>query len=107
MQQQLGAAQQARQLASSWAAKQADLAAAQPVLEAAGPRAPVHAGDAAQLDLLAGQATQAKAALAAYDELERLYRQQGTARDAAQLARGAGRTKARPAGRAGCKACCR
>ena len=87
VQQQLGAAQQARQLAEQLAAKQADLAAAQPVLEAARAESARHAGDAAQLDLLAGQATQAKAALAAYDELERLCRQQGTARDAAQLAR--------------------
>ena len=87
LQQQLGAAQQARQLAEQLAAKQADLAAAQPVLEAARAESTRHAGDAAQLDLLAGQATQAKAALAAYDELERLCRQQGTARDAAQLAR--------------------
>ena len=87
VQQQLGAAQQARQLAEQLAAKQADLAAAQPVLEAARAESARHAGDAAQLDLLAGQATQAKAALAAYDELERLCRQQGAARDAAQLAR--------------------
>ena len=87
VQQQLGAAQQARQLAEQLAAKQADLAAAQPVLEAARAESARHAGDAAQLDLLAGQATQAKAAFAAYDELERLCRQQGTARDAAQLAR--------------------
>ena len=87
VQQQLGAAQQARQLAEQLAAKQADLAAAQPVLEAARAESARHAGDAAQLDLLAGQATQAKAALTAYDELERLCRQQGTARDAAQLAR--------------------
>ena len=87
LQQQLGAAQQARQLAEQLAAKQADLAAAQPVLEAARTESARHAGDAAQLDLLAGQATQAKAALAAYDELERLCRQQGTARNAAQLAR--------------------
>ena len=87
VQQQLGAAQQARQLAEQLAAKQADLAAAQPVLEAARAESARHAGDAAQLDLLAGQATQAKAALAAYDELERLCRQQGTARNAAQLAR--------------------
>lgn len=87
VQQQLGAAQQARQLAEQLAAKQADLAAAQPVLEAARAESARHAGDAAQLDLLAGQATQAKAALAAYDELERLCRQQSSARDAAQLAR--------------------
>ena len=87
VQQQLGAAQQARQLAEQLAAKQADLAAAQPVLEAARAESARHVGDAAQLDLLAGQATQAKAALAAYDELERLCCQQGTARDAAQLAR--------------------
>ena len=41
----------------------------QPVLEAARAESARHAGDAAQLDLLAGQATQAKAALAAYDEI--------------------------------------
>jgi len=87
VQQQLGAAQQARQLAEQLAAKQADLAAAQPVLEAARAESARHAGDAAQLDLLTGQATQAKAALAAYDELERLCCQQSAARDAAQLAR--------------------
>ena len=68
VQQQLGAAQQARQLAEQLAAKQADLAAAQPVLEAARAESTRHAGDAAQLDLLAGQATQAKAALAAPEQ---------------------------------------
>ena len=57
VQQQLGAAQQARQLAEQLAAKQTDLAAAQPVLEAARAESARHAGDAAQLDLLAGQAT--------------------------------------------------
>ena len=87
VQQQLGAARQAAQLTAQLAAKQAALAAAVPALEAARAESARHTGDAAQLDLLAGQATQAKAALAAYDELERLCRQQSTARNAAQLAR--------------------
>ena len=86
VQQQLGAAQQARQLAEQLAAKQADLAAAQPVLEAARAESTRHAGDAAQLDVLAGQVTQAQTALAAYDELDALCHQQQAARDAAQLA---------------------
>ena len=68
------------------AAKQADLAAAQPVLEAARAESDRHAGDAAQLDVLAGQVTQAQTALAAYDELDALCHQQQAARDAAQLA---------------------
>ena len=86
VQRQLGAAQQARQLAAQLAAKQAELTAALPVLEAARAESARHAGDAAQLDVLAGQVTQAQTALAAYDELDALCHQQQTARDAAQLA---------------------
>ncbi len=70
VQRQLGAAQQARQLAAQLAAKQAELTAALPVLEAARAESARHAGDAAQLDVLAGQVTQAQTALAAYDELD-------------------------------------
>ena len=55
VQRQLGAAQQARQLAAQLAAKQAELTAALPVLEAARAESARHAGDAAQLDVLAGQ----------------------------------------------------
>ncbi len=87
VQQQLGAAQQAAQLAAQLAAKQAALEAAVPALEAARAKSARHTGDAAQLDALAGQATQAKATLAAYDELDALCRQQSAARDAAQLAK--------------------
>ena len=87
VQQQLGAAQQAAQLAKQLAAKQAELAAAVPALEAARTESARHAGDAAQLDALTGQVTQAKAALAAYDALDKFCRQHGAARDAAQLAR--------------------
>ena len=86
VQRQLGAAQQARQLAAQLAAKQAELTAALPVLEAARAESARHAGDAAQLDVLAGQVTQAQTALAAYDELDALCHQQQAARDAAQLA---------------------
>ena len=86
VQRQLGAAQQARQLAAQLAAKQAELTAALPVLEAARAESARHAGDAAQLDVLAGQVTQAQTALAAYDELDTLCHQQQAARDAAQLA---------------------
>ena len=86
VQRQLGAAQQARQLAAQLAAKQAELTAALPVLEAARAESARHAGDAAQLDVLAGQVTQAQTALAAYNELDALCHQQQAARDAAQLA---------------------
>ena len=86
VQRQLGAAQQARQLAAKLAAKQAELTAALPVLEAARAESARHAGDAAQLDVLAGQVTQAQTALAAYNELDALCHQQQAARDAAQLA---------------------
>ena len=87
VQQQLGAAQQAQQLAAQLAAKQAELATALPALETARAESARHAGDTAQLDALAGQVTQTKTALAAYDELDALCRQQSAARDAAQLAR--------------------
>ncbi len=87
VQQQLGAAQQAEHLARQLAAKQADLAAALPALEAARAESARHAGDAAQLDTLAGQVTQARTALSAYDELDKLCREQKQASDAAQLAR--------------------
>ena len=87
LQQQLGAARQAAQLAAQLTEKQAALAAALPALEAARAESARHAGDAAQLDALAGQVTQAKAALSAYDALDALCREQKQAADAAQLAR--------------------
>ncbi len=87
VQQQLGAAQQAEHLARQLAAKQAELAAAVPALEAARAESARHAGDAAQLDVLTSQVTQAQTALAAYDELDKLCREQKQASDAAQLAR--------------------
>ena len=87
LQQQLGAARQAAQLAAQLTEKQAALAAAVPALEAARTESARHAGDAAQLDALAGQVTQAKAALSAYDALDALCREQKQAADAAQLAR--------------------
>jgi len=87
LQQQLGAARQAAQLAAQLMEKQAALAAALPALEAARAESARHAGDAAQLDALAGQVTQAKAALSAYDALDALCREQKQAADAAQLAR--------------------
>ena len=87
LQQQLGAARQAAQLAAQLMEKQAALAAAVPALEAARTESARHAGDAAQLDALAGQVTQAKAALSAYDALDALCREQKQAADAAQLAR--------------------
>ena len=86
VQQQLGAAAQAQQLAQQLAARQAELAAAKPVLDAARTEADRHAGDAAQLDALTAQVTQAQTALAAYDALDALCRQQNEARDAARLA---------------------
>ena len=87
LQQQLGAARQAAQLAAQLTEKQAALAAAVPALEAARTESARHAGDAAQLDALTGQVTQAKAALSAYDALDALCREQKQAADAAQLAR--------------------
>ena len=86
VQQQLGAAAQAQRLAQQLAARQAELAAAKPTLDAARAEADRHAGDAAQLDALTAQVTQAQSALAAYDALDALCRQQTEARDAARLA---------------------
>ena len=86
VQQQLGAAAQAQQLAQQLAARQAELAAAKPALDAARTEADRHAGDAAQLDALTAQVTQAQTALAAYDALDALCQQQNEARDAARLA---------------------
>ena len=86
VQQQLGAAAQAQRLAQQLAARQAELAAARPALDAARAEADRHAGDAAQLDALTAQVTQAQSALAAYDALDTLCRQQTEARDAARLA---------------------
>ena len=86
VQQQLGAAAQAQRLAQQLAARQAELAAAKPALDAARAEADRHAGDAAQLDALTAQVTQAQSALTAYDALDTLCRQQTETRDAAQLA---------------------
>ena len=86
VQQQLGAAAQAQRLAQQLTARQAELAAARPALDAARAEADRHAGDAAQLDALTAQVTQAQSALAAYDALDALCRQQTEARDAARLA---------------------
>ena len=86
VQQQLGAAAQAQRLAQQLAARQAELAAAKPALDAARAEAGRHAGDAAQLDALTAQVTQAQSALAAYNALDTLCRQQTEARDAARLA---------------------
>ena len=86
VQRQLGAAAQAQRLAQQLTARQAELAAARPALDAARAEADHHAGDAAQLDALTAQVTQAQSALAAYDALDALCRQQTEARNAAQLA---------------------
>ena len=86
VQQQLGAAQQARQLAQQLAARQAELAAAAPALEAAQAQQALHAQDAAALEELTGQVSRAQAALADYQELDRLCWARAQARDAAQLA---------------------
>ena len=86
VQRQLGAAAQAQRLAQQLTARQAELAAARPALDAARAEADRHAGDAAQLDALTAQVTQAQSALAAYDALDTLCRQQTEARDAARLA---------------------
>lgn len=86
VQRQLGAAAQAQRLAQQLTARQAELAAARPALDAARAEADRHAGDAAQLDALTAQVTQAQSALAAYDALNTLCRQQTEARDAARLA---------------------
>ena len=86
VQRQLGATAQAQRLAQQLAARQAELAAARPALDAARAEADRHAGDAAQLDALTAQVTQAQSALAAYDALDALCRQQTEARDAARLA---------------------
>ena len=86
VQQQLGAAAQAQRLAQQLAARQTELAAAKPALDAARAEADRHAGDAAQLDALTAQVTQAQSALAAYDALDAVCRQQTAARNAARLA---------------------
>ena len=86
VQRQLGAAAQAQRLAQQLTARQAELAAARPALDAARAEADHHAGDAAQLDALTAQVTQAQSSLAAYDALDALCRQQTEARDAARLA---------------------
>ena len=86
VQQQLGAAAQAQQLAQQLTARQAELAAAKPALDAARAEADRHAGDATQLDALTAQVTQAQSALAAYDALDALCHQQTEARDTARLA---------------------
>ena len=86
VQRQLGAAAQAQRLAQQLAARQAELAAAKPALDAARAAADRHAGDAVQLDALTAQVTQAQSALAAYDALDAVCRQQTEARDAARLA---------------------
>lgn len=86
VQRQLGAAAQAQRLAQQLAARQAELAAAKPTLDAARTEADRHAGDAVQLDTLTAQVTQAQSALAAYDALDAVCRQQTEARDAARLA---------------------
>ena len=86
IQQQLGAARQAAQLARQLAEQQAALDAARPALDAAKAESARHAGDAARLDALTGQVTQARTALNAYDELDALCREQKQAQDAAQLA---------------------
>ena len=86
VQQQLGAARQAQQLAEQLAAQQAALDAALPALDAAKAESARHAGDAARLDALTGQVTQARTALTAYDEVDELCREQKQAQDTAQLA---------------------
>ena len=86
IQQQLGAARQAAQLARQLAEQQAALDAARPALDAAKAESARHADDAARLDALTGQVTQARTALTAYDELDALCREQKQAQDAAQLA---------------------
>ena len=86
IQQQLGAARQAAQLARQLAEQQAALDAARPALDAAKAESARHADDAARLDDLTGQVTQARTALTAYDELDALCREQKQAQDAAQLA---------------------
>ena len=86
IQQQLGAARQAAQLARQLAEQQAALDAARPALDAAKAESARHAGDAARLDALTGQVTQARTALTAYNELDALCREQKQAQDAAQLA---------------------
>ena len=74
-------------------AEQAALDTARPTLDAARAESARHAQDAARLDILAGQVTQAKAALDAYDALDKLCRQQAQAQDAARLAGAQARTK--------------
>ena len=86
VQQQLGAARQAQQLAEQLAVQQAALDAALPALDAAKAESARHAGDAARLDALTGQVTQARTALTAYDELDKLCREQKQAQGSAQLA---------------------
>ena len=106
IQQQLGAARQAAQLARQLAEQQAALDAARPALDAAKAESARHAGDAARLDALTGQVTQARTAP---DRLRRAGRavpgaEAGTGCRAA--GRGTGREAPHPAGSAGRQPCC-
>ena len=87
LQQQLGAARQAEQLTRQLAEKQAALAASVTALDAARAESARHTGDAARLDALTAQLTQAQTALDAYDALDAVCKEQQRAEDAARLAR--------------------
>lgn len=86
LQRQLGAAQQAQQLAIQLAQRQQELDAALPALDIARQAAAQHADTPAKLDALTAAIERKRSALADYDELERLCHQQSDAQSAAQLA---------------------
>ena len=83
LQQALGQARQARKLRQELETGQARQKALGPALEAARAEADRHAGDAAALDEMAGQAERTRADLAAFDRLEEMERKLAAARDAA------------------------
>ncbi len=85
LQQTLGRAEQAQKLRQELAAKQAQLRALRPVLDAARAKSVRHTGDAAALDALAGQVERARADLAAFDQLEALEKSLTAAQNAAAL----------------------
>lgn len=86
VQQQLGAARQAEQLAQQLAQRQAELSALLPLRDSARQQAQLHAGDPARLDALTAQVERVRAGLKEYDKLDELHRQQTEAQNAAQLA---------------------
>lgn len=91
-QQQLGAAKQARHLAEQLAQRQQELTDALPLRDAARKALLLHADTPARLDRLTAMIERQTAALADYDTLEQLCRDQANAQNAAQLAQAKARS---------------